>query len=83
MYEEEVAMVINLHTEIDSGNLNYKNSKNPKMPTFTKGSGLKDYTITREDIYGENSWLDKNYRFRLRPIHRKSKFVLVLQSFNF
>lgn len=51
LYEGEIAMVINLPQEMIAG-------KKQKMPSVRSGL-KKDYTITREDIYGENSWLDK------------------------
>jgi|LakMenEpi03Aug12_release.lakeMendotaPanAssembly.Ray.scaffolds.fasta_scaffold200061_3 hypothetical protein len=51
LYEGEIAMVINLPEEMID-------SKKMKMPSVRSGL-KKDYTITREDIYGENSWLDK------------------------
>lgn len=61
LYEGKVAMVITLPDQIETNNQNKsKASKYPKMPTLNFESGLKDYTITKEDIYGDNSWLDKN-----------------------
>lgn len=53
-YEGKVSMVITLPAE-------FIDSKKPKqklqIPTVNAGTG--DRLITREDIYGENSWLDK------------------------
>ncbi|MEI6729173.1 MAG: hypothetical protein WCK98_06040 [bacterium] len=57
LYEGKVAMVITLPNQIESGDNPSSNAKSNTPPTVE--SGLKNYTITREDIYGEDSWLDK------------------------
>jgi hypothetical protein len=55
LYEGEVVMVINLPSDTNSSDLN---SKNLNFPT-TNAGGIADSGLTKDDIYGQNSWLDK------------------------
>ncbi len=57
LFEGEVAMVINLPDNLHSTKQTKKLSKSKQLPSLNLGLG--DKLISRDDIYGENSWLDK------------------------